>query len=690
MPAPDAETLQDFPFWSQEVTLCLRDTDALVSELLRRPSFVGRQRYAPTRTTLPDGAFITEPHTASEMWDCMNDLPPGTLLSEFNLASDAAVCSIGTGQVYVHPVYLSITTNDPALIRNGEAQLLAGFLPILKNKNSSGAVAEMFRRWARVVRHECMRFIDFIFVFRKQQMATGGGPEPAGALSLSTTPREYGCSAKFTDGLSGKSPFPVLLYELQSYQRLLFMFSCDQTPDALGDGPGELRTSAKSAALRAQGTEVAREHGLHMEKPYFDEFDVNGHRVVRANSLHQLEGGACKQINLNSLTIPYFKNACGGGGALFTSVLEKIVHRLACIPPYSDLHRFKDSITFGQWTHESSRALMVIISGALYNLTWEWDKPPREIEEMTTLDGVGQSFAFLAIIYLYANSLESTATDRANMEYAVSSYYEVIKDVFEEEREKLGFNWMKLHSLWHYAAWTETDGVPSHSNTSCYKTAHKLIKEFWRASNKCESLKQIMWANIRHDVMASFRIRLERSGTIPIKKDFQEPTYLAARTVLSARGEHLRKMTLRELGVVRNLGQLETLTNAFLSEHIGLPTRFDGKASVHPVASASFPIYEPPAVPTFDSCRTMSQVIYAKDKYYYRAGSTDPGVYGPRFDTVLVRNDDWAEDGNIGWRGLDVYRVRLFFSIRFEGRRLDLCLADVWTKVRSSTPSKLS
>ncbi|KAK4702714.1 hypothetical protein P7C70_g3505, partial [Phenoliferia sp. Uapishka_3] len=323
---------------------------------------------------------------------------------------------------------------------------------------------------------------------------------------------------------------------------------------------------------------------------------------------------------------------------------------------------------------------MVIISAAMYNLTFIYDKPPHEIVNETIDDGVSQSFAALAVAYMYANSLESTATDRVNLDYAVALYMELIKDTYAEEREKNGFNWMKLHSLWHYAQWTKTDGVPSHSNTSCYEAAHKLIKEFWRASNKCESLPQIMWANIRHDVMAAFRIRLERSGTIPVSRPFELPVYLPAKTELSARGDRMRQMSLQNLGLDRNLGQLETLTNKFLSDYVGLPVRYEGNVATHSVASASFTIYERPAVATFDSCRMMKQTIYAKDSYYYRSGSTDPGVYGPRFDTVLVRNQNWVEEGAVGWEGLDVCRIRLFFTLRFEGRRLALCLADVWDK----------
>ena len=82
----------------------------------------------------------------------------------------------------------------------------------------------------------------------------------------------------------------------------------------------------------------------------------------------------------------------------------------------------------------------------------------------------------------------------------------------------------------------------------------------------------------------------------------------------------------------------------------------------------------------------MTQIIYAKDSYYDRTGSTGPGVYGPRFDTIFVRNNKWVEDDAVGWEGLDVYRVRLFFSLRFEGRRLALCLADVWDRVSCLLP----
>jgi hypothetical protein len=141
-------------------------------------------------------------------------------------------------------------------------------------------------------------------------------------------------------------------------------------------------------------------------------------------------------------------------------------------------------------------------------------------------------------------------------------------------------------------------------------------------------------------------------------------------------------------------------TNEFLSCYCNLDiTDFDDKAYTHAVATASFPVYSPPVYLSPDTCSTrlsphtarsaradsffptesMRQVIYAKQKYRYRGN--DGAQYASRFDTILVRHG--RPGPSSGLRAYDIYRAQLFFSITFHGKRLNLCLASVYQKVRS-------
>lgn len=71
----------------------------------------------------------------------------------------------------------------------------------------------------------------------------------------------------------------------------------------------------------------------------------------------------------------------------------------------------------------------------------------------------------------------------------------------------------------------------------------------------------------------------------------------------------------------------------------------------------------------------MKQRIYANKAYNYRDTSTK----APRYDVVLVRNK--KQGRNLGLRAFDLFRIRLFFSFTWPGKRFELCLGDWITLV---------
>ena len=188
------------------------------------------------------------------------------------------------------------------------------------------------------------------------------------------------------------------------------------------------------------------------------------------------------------------------------------------------------------------------------------------------LDELSQSITLVVVTYMCASSLESTATDREMQAAATELYHlvsptqkshltsliksiKVIRDAFEDEREGKGFNWTRLHSIFHYVEWTELHGTASHSDTANYEVRHiptsspvlylpsgvqnahiHAVKYPYRASNRCNALVQILRANQRRDCMRSLRVQLELSDTIPTAKVLLHPVYQEARTVLPLRG----------------------------------------------------------------------------------------------------------------------------------------------------------
>ncbi|KAK4696959.1 hypothetical protein P7C70_g8290, partial [Phenoliferia sp. Uapishka_3] len=137
--APDdlpAEAYKFYPFLEDVQKFYYRNADAVLTELLRNPAFVGRQSYSPVRHRLPDGDFITEPHTGSKAWAFQETLDIGTTQVRLTVASDATQCSLASGNASLHPMYLSTSLNDASLIREDRgAMVVVGFIPIMKSES---------------------------------------------------------------------------------------------------------------------------------------------------------------------------------------------------------------------------------------------------------------------------------------------------------------------------------------------------------------------------------------------------------------------------------------------------------------------------------------------------------------------------------------------------------------------------
>ncbi|KAK4701483.1 hypothetical protein P7C70_g4748, partial [Phenoliferia sp. Uapishka_3] len=678
---PDA--YEFFPFLEDIQTFYYRDTNLVLADLLRNPTFVGRQTYSPVRHSLPDGAFITEPHTAHNAWAVQEKLKRGVTQVRLTVASDATQLSQASGLASLHPVYLSTSLNDASLIREDRGALVVvGFIPILKILTQLSVLQPM-RPAARAER--CSRdtrdrvllepLRDILEADQLRQTADGWW----------RWCRAYmGCQpVDYPEG-------GWLLCVLKSW-----VVCCEAPPNELGDGPGIPRTSESSAAHRALGADHARSVGLHMEVPYYDRFKINGHALIISDLLHQLTKGVFKDLTLDSMIKVYLKNAAGGGRP-YDRVMREIARRLEVLPPFSNLRRFKDGIEYTKWTGEDSKALMAVISAALWgrnclltcssaqsdpvqSVDLSWGEAGTETFK-TALDEVTQSITLVVIIYRYASSLESTATDRVIQSEAIRLYMEVIRYAFEDEREAKGFNWARLHSMFHYVEWTEANGTAPHSDTAPYETAHiKAVKLPYRASNRCNAIVQILRSNTRRDCLASLRGRLELAGTITAARPMLLPVYQEPVTVLPGRGDRSKRMHLQDLADARALPGFVQAASTFLSAYLDIPDYFyAGKVEVHTIATATFPVYARPAYLSNDTCKFMTQRLYATPDYPYRGevGS----VRGPRHDTLLVRGSRWAELGGQSFDAYDVLRARMFFVVAYRGRRIELCLGEEYAK----------
>ncbi|KAK4702183.1 hypothetical protein P7C70_g4042, partial [Phenoliferia sp. Uapishka_3] len=257
----------------------------------------------------------------------------------------------------------------------------------------------------------------------------------------------------------------------------------------------------------------------------------------------------------------------------------------------------------------------------------------------------------------------------------------VIRETYQDEREKKKFNWARLHSIFHYVEWTAAHGCAAHSDTSNYENAHiAAVKYPYRASNRCNATVQILRANTRKDQMRALKNVLELSGTIKTARPQADPFYQSGRTILPERGDRKVRMRLPALAEARGLPSLVPLTNAYLADLFGIPDfEFDGKVENHTVASASFPIYASPAYLSNDTCKLQTQRIYSTEAYPYRGEGER--VRGQRFDTVLVKSKSYDQLNGLSFDAYDIARTRMLYAVRFRGRRISLCLGEVYEKV---------
>ncbi|KAK4702340.1 hypothetical protein P7C70_g3877, partial [Phenoliferia sp. Uapishka_3] len=621
-----------YPFLNEEHTFYFRNTDDVLKQLISNPSFVGRQSYSPTEYSLPDGPFVTEPHTGERAQE-FQVMRPQRLFARCMLATRGKSAITVWGKPLLS-LRLKLKVASDA-IQLDCSILLEALRPILTT-DQLRLCADGHYRWIRAY--------------------------------LGCNPVDY------PEG-------GWLLNVIQNW-----VVCCEQAPNKLGDGPGRPRTSQQSAAYRAKGAEYAWTKGLHMEVPYFDKFGIDGHQLIISDLLHQLVKGAFKDITIDKLVKEYIKSACGQKeGVTYDLVMNEIARRLEVLPPSSGLRRFKDGIEFSQWTGKDSRALMTIISAALWNVSWGEEGTE---DHRTIVDEVTQAVSAIVVVFMYASSLESTATDREMQAAAIELYHVLIRDAFADERKKNGFNWMRLHSLFHYVDWTVQHGTAPHSDSARYETAHiAAVKEPYRASNRCHAIVQILRSNTRKDSMAWFKTKLEMADIVPAAKPMPSPLYQLPRTVLPARGDREKRLVITDLAESRGVPELVPALNVYLADLFDTPGFvYTGQAEGHSVASASFPVYEKPAYASNDTCRLMKQRIYATANYSYRGEAGN--AKGPRHDVVLVKGKRHDELHGRGFASFDVCRARLFFVVRHHGHRLNLCLGEVYDKDPSHIASR--
>ncbi|KAH9979853.1 hypothetical protein BGW80DRAFT_1556544 [Lactifluus volemus] len=428
--------------------------------------------------------------------------------------------------------------------------------------------------------------------------------------------------------------------------------------------PGQKRQTSEAALPRSPTTRVAG-------TPFTNDFPrADIHELLSPDLLHQVIKGTFKD-HLVTWVEQYLVIAHCRKRA--NDIMDDIDHRIAIVAPFSGLRRFPRGRGFKQWTGDDSKALMKVYLPAIQGHV------PQ---------GIVRTFrAFLEFCYIARHDVIDTPALKS-LEDALSRFHQH-RAVFEEYAVRPGgFSLPRQHSLVHYASLIRLFGAPNGLCSSITESKHiKAIKEPWRRSNRYNALDQILLTNQRLDKLASCRVDFTsraakfttcnpkgsnttrshgdnhdmRSGDLnggTSKGDkgndydgvVDGPTVLAhtnlAKTIC-------RKRLLSALAVELGQPDFVQLIQRFLCDQLPANTN-----DLIPEARGNVSVYTS-AISTFHAPSDLSGIGGMRSEYIRATSSWRKGP--PRYDCVFVNTDPALE----GLRGLEVARVRLFFSFKF-------------------------
>ncbi|KAG2112306.1 uncharacterized protein F5147DRAFT_744582 [Suillus discolor] len=668
----------DIPSWMKsEYDIWFRDPRLLVHNIISNPDFKDEFDYAPLQeySDFMSGDWCWK-QAISIAHLLLRDLiaqDPDTIGSMFVpiiLGSDKTTVSVATGHNQYWPVYMSIgniRNNVQRAHRNGV--VLLGFLAIPKADNEDTKDAHFRKFRCQLLHLSLAKMLETL----KPGM---------------TKPEVVRCpDGHFRRAVYGLGPY-IADYPKQALLACIVQNwcpKCTAPADGLDEGTYGRRSRNHTEVL-VEEFELGvlwDEYGLVGDiVPFTNYFPcANIHELLSPDILHQLIKGVFKD-HLVSWVHDYIEAQYTEANV--NKILDDIDRRIALAPAFAGLRRFPEGRGFKQWTGDDSKALMKVYIPAI-----EGHVPKEMVQALRAL---------LDFIYIArCNIISSNSLDA--MDDALKHFHRY-REIFQTSGVRpRGFNLPRQHSLIHYHKLIRAFGAPNGLCSSITESKHiKAVKEPWRRSSRFEALSQMLLTNQRLDKLATSRVDFVDRGMLrgtcsadegegntnaePDADAVDGPTVLAHVDLAKTAARRIYPELIAD-----QIGQpnFTTLIQHFLRDQC----RADSDSSSSDSSRSALPeIYEKitlytSAVATFFAPSDLSGIGGMR---YERIRAVDTWRNGPgRYDCVFVSTDSSAD----GMHGLDIARVRLFFSLKHDGITYPCALVQ-WFKCVADSPDEIT
>ncbi|KAJ6590372.1 hypothetical protein B0H10DRAFT_1830806 [Mycena sp. CBHHK59/15] len=660
----------DAPAWArQSYEIWYRDPDKIIANMLDNPDFDGVFDTAPYVHLDSEGKrswhdFMSANFAWRHSDKIYTDDPSteGSMYTPLFFGSDKTTVSVATGDVEYHPAYISLGNLHNSIRRghrNGVVPFAFLAIPKSDRKYDNDPA---FRTFKRQLYHASL---TAILSSLKPGMKT-----PV----VRCCPDGHFRRAIYDFGpFIADYPEQVMLAGIvQNWCAICTALSNDLDGDIAGR-----RTHSLTDELLAafDGDILWDEYGIDEDiVPFTRDFPrADIHEMLSSDLLHQIIKGSFKDHLVTwvgeYLYIVHTK-------AEADSIMDEIDRRIAAVPAFPCLRRFKQGRRFKQWTGDDSKALMKVYLPAIKGLV-----PPTIMEAIST---------FLDFCYLVRRAdFEKSTLDAVD---AAVKKYHVHRKIFRElDVRPDGFSLPRQHSMTHYRVNIEDFGAPggvcSSITESCHITA---VKKPWRRSSRYEALSQMLLTNQRLDKLAAARSDFVERGMVPPNfiavpdKEIEDEEAEAideprveGNVVLARRRERSYPRFAEDLADHIKVPAFPDLLASFLEDQLQSDKYSDDASDGFDISEYPISVYHS-AIATFYAPSDPSGIRGMRRE---RIRSTPTWrKHGPRRDCAFAVENQQEQ----GFRGMSVVRVRLFFSFTHDGIDYPCALVEWFKKVGRS------